>query len=215
MLQCLAAEGLLSFDTESHKYHFGPLAYDIGVAAAERLDFPRLCKPTLARIAENTGDTAFLIVRNADDSICVDRASGSYPIKTFVVDVGTRRPLGIGAGSLAILSALSNEAAELILNQNAQRFTSYAGLPMARIRQLMEHGRRTGYIAMDVVDVPGARTVGVPVFISGHKPIAALSVAAISARMTPERESTLAKLLNKEAQDLGALLDQHMATGQA
>jgi len=212
MLQCLTAEGLLSFDNESHKYHFGPLAYDIGLAAGERLDFSRLCKPTLSRIADNSGDTVFLIVRKGQDTLCMDRASGSYPIQTLVVSVGSRRPLGVGAGSLAILSALTKEVADLVVNENTQRFESYEGLSIARIRQLMDQGRREGFVAMDVVGVPGVRAVGVPLFVSGNKVVAALSVAAITPRMTPDREQVLAKLLIKEARDLGIRLDRHVAT---
>ena len=37
------------------------------------------------------------------DAVCIDRRLGSYPVKTLTVEVGTKRPLGIGAGSLAIL----------------------------------------------------------------------------------------------------------------
>jgi len=215
MLQCLAAEGLLGFDRDTHKYSFGPLAYDIGLAASERLDLPQLCKPALARIADDTGDTVFLMVRSGDDAVCADRAVGSYPIKTFVVDVGTRRPLGIGAGSLAILSALPEDVAELALGHNAARIAGYAGMSADRLRAMLAEARRLGHVAMDVVAVPGVRAVGVPVRTAGGKAVAALSVAAIAPRMTPGREAELVRLLRREAQELGALLDRRVAGAQS
>src|SRR3546814_18638585 len=77
MRQCLAAEDLLAYDADARRYSFGRLAYDIGMAAAERLDLAQLCRPALARIADDTGDTVFLMVRSGDDAVCADRAIGS------------------------------------------------------------------------------------------------------------------------------------------
>jgi DNA-binding IclR family transcriptional regulator len=37
------------------------------------------------------------------------RHEGSFPIRTLVLDVGNRRPLGVGAGGLAILAAIGDE----------------------------------------------------------------------------------------------------------
>lgn len=214
MLQCLVDEDLLVFDANSRRYHFGHLAYDIGLAASERLDLPQLCKPALARIADDTGDTVFLMTRSGDEAVCADRAVGSYPIKTFIVDVGTRRPLGIGAGSLAILSALPEDVAELVLRHNAPRMGAYGGMTVERLRGMMQVARQQGYVAMDVVDVPGARTVGVAIVTGNGRPVAALSVAAIAMRMTPDREQGLLAILRREAGEVGRLLDgRAIATG--
>ena len=216
MLQCLVDEDLLVFDASSRRYHFGHLAYDIGLAASERLDLPQLCKPALARIADDTGDTVFLMTRSGDEAVCADRAVGSYPIKTFIVDVGTRRPLGIGAGSLAILSALPEDVAELVLRHNAPRMGAYGGMTVEKLRGMMQVARQQGYVAMDVVDVPGARTVGVAIVTGNGRPVAALSVAAIAMRMTPDREQGLLAILRREAGEVARLLDgRAVATGDA
>lgn len=215
MLQCLAAEDLLSYDTATRRYHFGRLAYEIGFAASERVDLPQLSKPALARIAEDTGDTVFLMARSGDDAVCVDRAVGSYPIKTFVVDVGTRRPLGIGGGSLAILSKLPPAVADLSLSQNAQRIAQYPGMSVEWVRAAMAEAQRVGYVAMDVVAVPGARTVSMAVMSRGGRPIAALSVTAISLRMTPAREQEVARILKREADGLSEVFDRRFAGDEA
>lgn len=210
MLQCLAAQDLLAFDPGTRKYHFGPLAYEIGLAASEHLDLAQLCKPTLARIANDTGDTVFLMVRSGDDAVCADRAIGSYPIKTFVVDVGTRRPLGIGAGNLAILSALPEDVADLILSHNTARIDSCQDIGIEQVRALAAQGRSKGHISMDVVGVHGVRALGMAVLLSG-KPVAAISIAAISSRMTPEREHKLLKILSREITELSLTLQQRTA----
>jgi len=208
MLQCLVDEDLLAFDADARRYYFGHLAYDMGLAASERLDLPQLCKPALARIADDTGDTVFLMVRSGDETVCADRAVGSYPVKTLIVDVGTRRPMGIGAGSLAILSALPEDAAELVLRHNAPRIVTYEGMTMERLREMLIEARRQGHVAMDVVNVPGTRTVSVPITTGSGRSVAALSVAAITMRMTPERESGLVATLRREAGEIAQLLNR-------
>ena len=176
--------------SRAYPISFGRLAYEIGLAASERLNLAQICKPALARIAEETGDTVFLMVRSGDDCICADRAMGSYPIKTFVVDVGTHRPLGIGAGSLAILSALPEDVANQVIDRNASRIVEYEDMSLVRLHDTMMRARRTGHVAMDVIRVPRVRAVGVALVAANGRPVAAMSIAAIVFRMTPDREGT-------------------------
>ena len=87
MARSLAAEGLFDYSSETRRYFLGPLAYEIGLAAGERADLPKLCAAPMKRIAEQTGDTVFLMLRSDCDAVCVARTEGHYPVKTFVVDV--------------------------------------------------------------------------------------------------------------------------------
>ncbi|WP_299451453.1 IclR family transcriptional regulator [uncultured Pigmentiphaga sp.] len=208
ILKCLAREQLLSFSPDKHRYQLGPLAAELGAVASETFDLVGLCRPTLARIADDVGDTVFLMVRRGDDAVCADRVSGAYPVKTFVVDVGVYRPLGIGAGSMAILSALPPESAALLLEHNQARYTRYTP-NLSDLRQLMEESRKRGYVVMDVIDVEGVRAVGMAVMVR-DRPIAALSIAAISMRMTESRVTQLAALLRREATALGKMLERRM-----
>ncbi len=208
MLRCLVDEGLVSHDPATRRFYLGPLAYELGLAAAERTDLRAICKPALARIAHETEDTVFLMIRSGDDSVCIERAEGSYPVKTFVVDVGTRRPLGVGAGSLAILSALPVHEAEQVLARNAGRVTSYEALTVDRLRQMMLHAGADGHVAMDVVNLHGVRAVAVPITTAAGRAVAALSIAAVQWRMTAAREQVLIARLRQEAAQLGGLLSR-------
>ncbi|HLT99031.1 MAG TPA: IclR family transcriptional regulator [Burkholderiaceae bacterium] len=209
ILKCLAQEQVLAFNPEKRKYQFGPLVSEMGSAASETLDLPALCRPTLVRIADDVGDTVFLMVRRGDEAVCADRLSGNYPVKTFVVDVGVYRPLGIGAGNMAILSALPHDVADLLLEHNQPRYAQYPEMTVSRVRKLMEESRQRGYVVMDVIGVEGVRAVGVPVMVH-ERPIAALSIAAISARMAEQRVANLATLLRREAETLGRLLETRL-----
>jgi DNA-binding IclR family transcriptional regulator len=206
MLRCLAEEGLASQDPRSRRYALGPLAYELGVAAAGRLDLRALCDPVLRSIAADTEDTAFLIIRSGDESVCIDRAEGSYPVRALVVDVGTRRPLGVGAGSLAILGALQPSEGDDVIARNASRIGAYDGLTLERLRQQMLRTRAEGHVARDVVGVMEVRAVAVAIRTAAGHPIAALSVAAVRSRMGETREAALIKRLHQEADRIGELL---------
>lgn len=211
MLASLAIQGLLSRVGEPRRYVLGPLTCQLGRIAAERVDLYKLSRPALTRLAAETRDTVFLMVRDGFESVCVERESGTYPIKTFVVDVGTRRPLGIGAGSLAILTALPPEEAELAIRTNARSIATYEGLSAATLRAQVLAGRGKGRASMDVVRVPGVHAVAVPICDAGGVPLAAFSIAAIHARMTPERRESLFQLLEGEARSMTAQLSGELA----
>ncbi|GAA4323909.1 IclR family transcriptional regulator [Pigmentiphaga soli] len=206
ILKCLAQQGLLSGAGEPRRYFLGPLAYELGAVAAERLDLRRMCRPAMTRIAEETGDTVFLLVRQGYESVCAERLEGHYPVKTFVVDVGTRRPLGIGAGSMAILGALPPDETEAAIAHNAALVGGYEGMSIERMREMAAEVRATGRSSMDVIDVEGVHAVAVPIRAPNGHAIAALSVSAIASRMSPARQQTLFGILEAEAAQLRKLL---------
>ncbi|MGB3069223.1 MAG: IclR family transcriptional regulator [Ottowia sp.] len=208
MLRCLDEEGLATQDPRSRRYSLGPLAYELGVAAAGRLDLRVLCEPVLRSIAADTEDTVFLIIRSGDESVCIDRAEGSYPVRALVVDVGTRRPLGVGAGSLAILAALQPSERENLITRNASRISAYEKLTLPKLRQQIQRAQADGHVALDVVGVNEVRAVAVPIRTNAGHAIAALSISAVRSRMSEVREAALIKRLHRESSAIGELLEK-------
>lgn len=206
MLKRLAQEGLLTGAPQARRYLFGPLAYEIGLVAAEHLDLRALALPAMRRIAEQTGDTVFLLIRSGDDSVCAERTEGTYPVKTFVVDVGTRRPLGVGAGSMAILAALPAAEADATVLRNREALSAFPGMGPERIRRLMQQTRADGYSSMAVTHVTGVHALGTALRTPAGRAVAALSVAAISARLSGSRRKSVLNVLLREAQALSARL---------
>ncbi|MCC7079577.1 MAG: IclR family transcriptional regulator [Burkholderiales bacterium] len=198
MLKCLTAENLVSQDPKSRRYFLGPLVFELGITAGPRFNIRDVCTDALDRIAADTGDTAFLIIRSGDDALCVDRREGAFPIKTFTVDVGVRRPLGVGAGSLAILTALPDDEIETTVQRVASRLPAYGRLTEAELLHMVKRARKTGYVLNDVRTLSGVTAIGVPILDPNARPIGAISVSAISARMTTARQRELVEILRRE-----------------
>src|SRR5262249_42027918 len=116
ILAALSREHLLEQD-EYHRYHAGIDLWVLGEAAARRFDVQEFGRPALERIAAETQDTAYLSVRNGSHAVCVGRSEGAFPIRTLSLNVGDRRPLGVGSGSLVLLAFLSEADREEVFER--------------------------------------------------------------------------------------------------
>ena len=209
MLQRLESEGVLERHAVTRKYLLGPLIYELGLLAQPRFQLAQRCENTLATLAELTQDTVYLSERRGNEAVCSARALGDYPIKALTLDVGVRRPLGVGAGGLAILCALPPAEAEDIITGHAERYPKLSSLSLERVRELVEQGREQGFAFLDGPVHPGTAAVGV--IIPTLAPMAALSVAAVSSRLEPSRRLEIAAQLQVQAARLSRLLDRSVA----
>ncbi len=210
ILATLIGEGLVEQD-QGRRYHLGAETWVLGMAAAPRFDIRQLAAPALDRISEATGDTVFLSIQSNLEAICIDRREGSFPIRTLTLEIGSRRPLGVGAGSLALLAFLSDEEIERTIAANAKRLARYPRLGPDDINILVAEARANGHSFNDGRIVSGMSAVGVPVFGYRDRPTAALSCAAISNRMEQDRRATIVALLLEEAEAIARQLDPRKA----
>lgn len=207
MLQRLEVEGLVSRDAVTRKYHLGPLLYELGLLAEPGYRLSDLCDGAMAVIADRTQDTVYLSERRGLEAVCTHRAFGDYPIKALTLDIGIRRPLGVGAGGLAILAGLPEGEAEALIDANSERYARFARFDVDFLRAEVRAARERGYAFLDSAVTPGTAAVGVAFAATpGERPIAALSVAAISSRLCSPRLEEVAREMLSQVRHIGALL---------
>jgi len=198
MLKCLTVENMVQQDPDSHRYYLGPMVFELGLTAAPRYNLREICHPAMNRIAEATGDTVFLTQRSGLDTVCVDRQEGTFPIKTFTLEIGMRRPLGVGTGSLAILAALTEDEIRHIVAANTPRLPEYGLTPTSLLAQV-KRAQKLGFAVREMPSLAGVRSIGHALHNQSGIAFAALSVSAISSRMNEKRISELATMLKSEA----------------
>jgi DNA-binding IclR family transcriptional regulator len=207
LLTALSRGGLVEQDDDTKRYQLGYEAYVLGMLAADRFGIQRLSQGSVARLAHFSQDTAFLTIRRGDFSVCLDREEGAYPIRAQVLSVGDRHPLGVGAGSIAILAALPDAEIDAILAANTEIYReNYPAVSPDRLRELVAETRLRGFSAHRGLIHPGSWGIGVAVRDEFGQPTAALSIGAIEARLSEPRQEALAKLLHEEAERLHAQL---------
>lgn len=205
-------EGGLVMQDEKRRYRLGHFAYELGLLASKHFGLKDHCAPFLQRIIGATGDTAFLVVRSGTDSFCLDRQSGSFPIQVLTVDVGRRRPLGIGGGGLALLSFMPQHDVPKVLDRIEPSLAQYGGLTRAILLQLIGEAREKGYAAITNYAVEGVCSIGAPIRSASGTLLGAISVSAMTERMR-SREAMVVQTLKREVALLEAALQAADARG--
>jgi DNA-binding IclR family transcriptional regulator len=121
LLNALAGEGLLDHNPAVGTWHLGPEMYVLGSIAANRYTIEDLARPALQKLADETGESAFLSIRRGDETVCLLRVEGSFPVRSFVLHEGVRFPLGVASAGLAILAFLTDEEVERVLGESETR----------------------------------------------------------------------------------------------
>jgi len=199
--------GLVLRDADApYAYHLGPELAVLGwLVHAPRYDLLELCQRELIELADETGDTAYLIVRSAYDAVCVDLKLGRYPVKAIAADVGARWPLGIGAGSIAILAHLEDDEQRSVLAVNQERLKTYAKWSAAETRRAVRQARESQYAFSNEMVLNQVAGLAVPVVQAGV-PIAALCLAGIGTRIVKARLPELLISLTRARRGLEAKL---------
>lgn len=204
MLQRLEIEGLVDRDARTRKYFLGPLLHELGLLARPRYRLSELCDGALHRLAEITQDTIYLSERSGLEAVCTNRALGDYPIKALPLDIGIRRPLGVGAGGLAMLCAMPDAQAEAVIQANGHRYEKFASFSADFLREAVAAGRRQGYSFLDSVVTPGTAAMGVAFPVDN--PVAAISVAAISGRLEAARREEIAREMHHQVRRISTAI---------
>ncbi|MEH3148240.1 MAG: IclR family transcriptional regulator [Methylobacterium frigidaeris] len=209
MLTALVRAGLLDQEPETRRYHIGPEIYVLGTLASARFGLHPVSLRALVRLSQESGDTAFLSVARDVYAICLHREDGAYPIRVHALQAGDRHPLGVGAGSLALLAALPDPEVEEILSANADvlaaHYPRYAG---EVLRDLVRETRARGYALNPGMLLADSWGIGVAIRGEGGRPVGALSIAAIEGRLREDRQRDLARLLRRESDWIEARLRQ-------
>ncbi len=203
----LVAQGMLMQNRETRHYHLGHVVYELGLAASPHFSLRELCQPTLQTLAEKSGDSVFLMVRSGLDAVCIDLLEGGYPIQTRTLEIGGRRPLGVGAGSLALLISLPPDERARVMATNAGRLTTFGNFTQARLDNAIAVSTEAGYAINEEDVLPGVSAIGLSIRPRQGTPYAAISIAAIESRLSGARRIEMAKLLQKEVRALEKRLE--------
>lgn len=187
LLAQLISEGAARQIEDTRCYALGPVAFELGLAAAQQFDMRAACRPAVERLALQAGDTVYVVIRSGDEAVCIERQEGPSPIRVLTLQIGSRRPLGLGAGGLAILAALPDEERSAVLERVAARIASDHGFTEKALRDSLAAARRQGYALIRNRVTPGVTAIGMPFRNSLGRVLGAISIAAINARMTPAR----------------------------
>lgn len=202
LLTALVEQGLVERDQATGSWHLGPECFLLGAAATARHDITPLARQAVRRIARETGESAFFSVRRGDETVCVLREDGSFPIRSHVLYEGVRFQLGVASAGLVILAHLPERERETYLAERdltADHGPQHAAAPL---RERIAQTRQSGYALNPGLIVEGSWGMASAVFDATGDPRWALSITGIEARFPPPRREELGRLLLREAHEL-------------
>ncbi len=200
LLTSMAAEGLLDHDPANGNWVLGPEMLLLGSVASARFPMEDIARPSLRRLAEATGESAFFSIRRGMETVCLLREEGSFPVRSFVLHEGVRFPLGVASAGTAIMAFLPEGEREGILTDwESHAGTFAAGHTAGIVRENLERTRLAGYSVNPGLVLEGSWGMGAAVFDRSGNPAWALSLTGIEPRFKPERQEELGGLLMAEA----------------
>ncbi|MBR0896214.1 IclR family transcriptional regulator [Bradyrhizobium tropiciagri] len=198
IVHVLIEEGIVERHQKTGRYAIGGQVGELALARRSRSPLLAAADDILRQTLQQVGDTLFLTVRTGNDTLCVDRRIGSYPIQVLSIEVGARRPLGVSSAGVAILAAMPPNEARKIVAANEVRFKAYRTNASAVLGQIAA-ARRRGYNLREVGLVQGTKSISTWIKTPDGRPAAAITLSAVRVRLGPRREQEIAEILLKAA----------------
>ncbi|WP_205471939.1 IclR family transcriptional regulator [Nocardioides sp. SYSU D00038] len=202
LLSSLLVEGMVDRDGATGRWLLGPELYLLGAAAQRRYDVTALAQPHVRRLSLTTGESAFLSARRGDETVCLVREDGSFPIRSHVLHEGIRFPLGVASAGLVVLAHLTDAEVEAFLDRHDLTAAYGAAHAPDALRARVRATRETGWAVNPGLLVEGSWGMGAAVFDGDGRPAWALSLTGIEQRFGPARQPELGALLLHEAHEL-------------
>ena len=197
ILAALEHHGLVDREEATKSHRLGLALFALGAQAADGTGLRRLSRPALTRLSAETGETSYLMVRSGLNTVCVDRHPGSYVIESLTQNVGGTLPLGIGSGSVAILSFLPPREIDIVIKANRNQYRGYR-LTQKDVARVVAEGRQNGHIVTHDVLIEGVSGVAMPIRPAGRDVVAAITLNMTTARLADGRLDRLLALLREE-----------------
>ena len=153
--------------------------------------------------------TISIALRRGNETVCVLREEGSFPVRSFVLHEGVRFPLGVASAGTAIMAFLPEEEQDVLLTDwEAHAGDFAAGHPAGVVRENLEKTRLAGYSVNPGLVLEGSWGMGAAVFDPQGRPAWALSLTGIEPRFRGDRQEFLGKLLLEEAHRMTSRLQR-------
>jgi DNA-binding IclR family transcriptional regulator len=179
------------------RYRLGMLTFELGLAAGTKMPHIDAMRPVLQLVAERTGDTAYLVARSGDETVCLLREQGHFPIRTMIMDVGSRRPLGLGGGSLHLLSHHDDDEVRRVIARNAEHYPRFHHVDAQILHFAVQEARKRGYGLSHGRLTEGVSAVGIAVPTPDGLPVLAIGIACISTRMDEDHCRKAVRILRE------------------
>lgn len=198
LLTALESHEYVVRDPGADTYRLGSGLIALGGRALRANNVRTLSRPTLARLATATGETATLEIISGHDMVIIEEIHGDF-VTSGNQEVGSRWPVYATSTGKAILAHLPPEERAAALGDSLVPLTEKTVAGPNELEARLDEIRFQGYaIAAEELEL-GFVAVGAPIFDRDGRPVAAISLGGTTTRLTTGRLPEIGALVRAAA----------------
>jgi DNA-binding IclR family transcriptional regulator len=165
------------------RYRLGRRIFELGLVANNIFTERTLAHEPLRRLAQSVRATVVLSARSGNETVYIDRVEGPDTVSGLLTALGTRLPIGIGAGGVAMLAAMDDTLAEAVIAENSPRYRRFGVTTVSLLRRRVTEAKEQGYALTESFYRPGFGGIGVIIPGSETRPELAISIVTSIGRL--------------------------------
>ncbi|MGW1994022.1 IclR family transcriptional regulator [Embleya sp. NPDC001921] len=202
-LQSLTANGFLEENDGASGFRLGPRVLDLARLARKGVGLSDLARPLMRELARTVGQPVLLTRRTGESVVCLEREEATHTLR-LSYERGQVLPVHAGAAALTLLAWADHAEVERLLARPLPRLTDATVTDPDELRGRLADIRAEGYtVARGELD-PDVLGIGAPVRREDGAVVAAVSIAALSHRVSDERVPEYVAAVCASAAELSA-----------
>ncbi len=207
----LKRRGFLANPNGRKDYVLGPSIWRLSQKYNWSKALISVCHERLKELAEATGETTHLAVREGRQALFIDSRASTKQIVVVSGQAGEFAPLHCTAHGKALLAECGID--ELTVIFGARQFQRYTPRTIVSLEQLAKACAKInsdGFALDDGEFRPELRCLAAPIRDKAGRVIASMGISAPRARFPKERFASAARQVCAAAKEIGALLDSEL-----
>jgi DNA-binding IclR family transcriptional regulator len=203
-LTTLRLRGFATQEDTNGVYRLGPVAFELGDRAYAPHNLAQAMHPALIALSRAADELVHLGVLTGDHVVYLDKVEPERAIRVWSA-VGQRVPVASTSMGRALLAARA--VPDQLLGGYLKNLPPDRHVSPERLLESVTRVRACGYAVEHGENEPDVACIGTAI-MRGTTAVAAISITALAARMTPTRQQELAGLIVTE---VGPLLPQGLS----
>lgn len=203
ILNTLIQNGYASQNAETSLYSLSYRFVWIGNCIRENLSLNQLMRPYLQNVSKKIGVSSALSIPQDDHVVYIDEVIPARQMLRIYHHLGALNPMYATAAGKVFLSRYSKgELNRYLLHHELSGFTPHTISTREELESQLDQIRSNGYAVNDEESLLGMRCISVPVYGSGDRVIASISISGTIYQLAKEKLPMLTSLMLSMSEQL-------------
>ncbi len=178
----LEKAGYVEQDQVRKHFFPGPKLFSLAASLVEHDSLWKAAEPFLTELVRTYNETCYLSVRVQDELVFRGKVDCNHTIK-YVIELGKPFPYTSGAAGTAILSAMSEDASNKVLDKGFGKYTELSFSSTEEYQDQLRLDRKLGYSYSPGRWVKGGSGVASPYFNAAGECLGSITLSCPSNRL--------------------------------